>query len=129
MHNSTVHEKSTENLRKIRNTVFCSADKRAKTLVASLTFKSFKIFNENLSTVERLKNSMLMNRSIYVEVAILELSKLLMYDFPYNFIRKRAQDNTLLFTDTDSLNYPISTQNVFEDMKLYASLFHLSDCH
>lgn len=54
----------------LQNAVFCNADKRAKTLVASLTFKSFKTFNEASTAVERLKTSILMNRPIYLGFAI-----------------------------------------------------------
>ena len=62
-----------------------------------------KIFHENLVTVERAKAELTLNRPIYVEFAILDLSKTLMYDFHYNYIKRKYPVLTLLFTDIDSL--------------------------
>lgn len=72
-----------------QNVVFCNANKREKKLLASPTFKSFKTFNEDSTTVERFKTSILMNRPIYLGFAIIELPKLLMNNFHYIFIKKQ----------------------------------------
>ena len=57
-----------------------------------------------------------LNRPAYVEMCILDLSKVLMYDFHYNYIKKRYKDKAkLLFTDTDSLTYEIETDDVYQD--------------
>ena len=56
----------------------------------------------------------MLNEPIYVGSIVLELSKWLMYDFHYNFIKKHF-DAELLFTDTDSLTYEIKSENVYED--------------
>ena len=74
-----------------------------------------KIFHENLVTVERAKAELTLNRPIYVEFAILDLSKTLMYDFHYNYIKRKYPDLTLLFTDIDSLTYQIQMVNVHKD--------------
>lgn len=66
--------------------------KDKKKLVASPTFKSFKTNDGNLTAVERLKISAFMNQLIYVGFAILELSKLDMYDFHCNYIKKTYED-------------------------------------
>ena len=51
-------------------------------------------------------------------MSILDISKTLMYDFHYNYIKKKYRDKAgLLFTDTDSLMYEIETEDFFEDIK------------
>ena len=54
----------------------------------------------------------MLNKPIYVGFTVLELSKWLMYDFHYNFIKKHL-DAELLFTDTDSPTYEIKSEDVY----------------
>ena len=56
----------------------------------------------------------------------MDLSKLLIYEFHYDHI-KRNHDANLLFTDTDSLVYEIKTEDVFEDFYKDKNLFDFSD--
>ena len=69
-----------------------------------------------------------MNKPIYVGFCILDISKTLMYDFHYGFIKpKYGKKAKLLFTDTDSLCYEIQTKNVYEDVYNDKDLFALSE--
>ena len=69
------------------------------------------------------------NKPIFVGQAILDISKTLMFDFHYNYIRKKYGDKAeLLFTDTDSLMYLIQTEDFFTKIlikTLRKSLIHL----
>ena len=51
---------------------------------------------------------------------------MLMYDFHYNYIKRKHPDSTLLFTDTDSLTYQVETVNVYEDFHADKQLFDFS---
>ena len=74
------------------------------------------------------KEMLKLDKPSYVGMRILDLTKTLMYDFHYNYIRKKFTDCQLLFTDTDSLFYPIKTEgDVYEDFWEDRSLFDNSD--
>lgn len=74
------------------------------------------------------EQSLELNRPIYIGLIILELSKLLMYDFHYNVIKEKYDNrSSLLFTDTDSLMYEIETKDVHSDMSMYPHIFDTSD--
>ena len=68
----------------------------------------------------------MVNKPIYVGFTVLELSKWLMYDFHYNFIKKHF-DAELLFTDTDSLTYDIKSDDVYEELFKHKHLFDFSN--
>ena len=73
-------------------------------LTSKTTFVTGKIFNEKLGTVHKINETLTLNRPAYVGICILDLSKTLMYDFHYNYIKKKYYDKAKqLFTDTDSL--------------------------
>jgi hypothetical protein len=72
--------------------------------------------------------SVKMNKPIAVGFSILELSKVLMYDFHYNTIKsKYGEKASLMFTDTDSLCYEIETEDIYEDMGKMGDQFDFSD--
>jgi hypothetical protein len=75
-----------------------------------------------------LKQRLYLNRPIYVGFSILDLSKTLMYDFHYNYMKTKYGPNVqLLFTDTDSLCYSIYTEDVYQDMMKHQHLFDTSE--
>ncbi|CAB4003993.1 Hypothetical predicted protein [Paramuricea clavata] len=74
--------------------------------------------NENLIAVKGAKKVLTLNKPCYIGMCILDLSKTLMYDSPYNIIKKEYGDKAkLLFTVTDSLMYEIKTDYVYRDFK------------
>ena len=75
-----------------------------------------------------LKQRLYLNRPIHVGFSILDLSKTLMYDFHYNYMKTKYGPNAqLLFTDTDSLCYSIYTEDVYQDMMKHQHLFDTSE--
>jgi len=91
--------------------------KAAKAL-SKPNFCQSQIINEDLIMVKCGRQRMFLNKPIFAGFAVLELSKLLMYQFHYDYIVKTYEDRaTLLFTDTDSLTYHIQTEDLYADMK------------
>ena len=112
---NSVFGKTMENLRKRANVKLINNAKDYVKCVSRPTFVSQKIFAKNFVAIHKIKPVLLLNKPIYVGFGILELSKLLMYDFHYNYFKKKY-DATLLFTDTDSLVYEIKG---VDDMKKF----------
>ena len=73
-----------------------------------------------------IKPIFMLNKPIYVGFTVLDLSKWLMYYFPYNFIKKNFNAE-LLFTDTDSLTYEIKSENAYEEFFKWKDLFDFSN--
>ena len=97
-------------------------------LVKKPNFISSKIFNENLVAVHNIKQKLCLNQPIYVGFSILDLSKYHMNNFHYGFIKNKYGTNAkLLFTDTDSLCYDITTKDFYQDMFDNKDQFDLSD--
>ena len=85
-------------------------------LTSKPTYVSSKIFNENLVAVHKMKETLTPNRPAYIGMCILDLSKTIMYDFHYNYIKQNYNNKAkLLFTDTDSLCNEIETNDVYQD--------------
>ena len=114
--NNSVFGKTMENLRKRVDVRLVTDEKKLTKLASKPTYVSSKIFNENLVAVHKIKETLTLNRPAYVGMCILDLSKMLMYDFHYNYIKKKYGDKArLLFTDTDSLTYEIEAEDVCKD--------------
>ena len=107
--NNSVFGKTMENLRKRVDVRLVTNEKKLDKLTSKPTYVSSKIFNENFMAVHKVKETLTLSRPAYVGMCILDLSKTLMYDFHYNYIKKKYNNRArLLFTDKDSLTYEIS---------------------
>ena len=74
------------------------------------------------------KVTLALNKPAYIGMCILELSKVLMYQFHYDYIKNKCDNKSkLLFTDTDSLTYEINTEDVYEDFSRNKEIFDLSN--
>lgn len=126
--NNAVFGKTMENLRNRVNVQLVQDAKKLKKLVSSPAFEGFTIFSSDLVGVKSIKKTLTLNRPIYVGFSILDLSKIIMYEFHYSFIKKIYGNNAkLLFTDTDSLCYEITTDDVYQDLAKYKHLFDFSN--
>ena len=117
-----------ENLHKRVDIRLVTNEKKLDKLTSKPTFVSRKIFNENLMAVHKVKEKLTLNKPAYVGMCILDLSKMLMYDFHYNYIKKKYNNRArLLFTNTDSLTYEIEAEDVYKDFWNDKDMFHNSD--
>ena len=121
--NNSVFGKTMENLRKRSNIRLVTNPEKMERLAARPTYISHKISHENLVAVHSKQTKLLLNKPSYVGMCILELSKTLMYDFHYNYIKKKYPEAQLLFTDTDSLCYHIETEDIYSDLFADRELF------
>ena len=95
LNNNAIFGKTMENLRKGINIKLTSSEDIFEKHVAKVNFITGKMFNENLFAINRMKEQLVLNRHIYVGIAILELSKLLMYVFHYSYmLNKYDKKNT-----------------------------------
>ena len=122
---NSVYSKTIENLRKRMNVVVSNVKDFLK-YTSKPTHITHKIFGKNYATIHEIKPVLTLNKPIYVGFTVLELSKWLMYDFHYNFIKKHF-DAELLFTDTDSLTYEIKSEDVYEEFFKHKHLFDFSN--
>lgn len=126
--NNSVFGKTMENLRKRVSVKLITDEQKLLKLSNKPTFVSMKIFNEDLVAVHTTKELLTLNRPVYVGMCILDLSKTLMYDFHYNYMKKKYHNKAkLLFTDTDSLTYEIESKDIYEDFWKDKELFDNSD--
>jgi len=126
--NNSVFGKTMENVRKRINVKLITDENELTRYLSKPYYISSKIFNENLVAVHSIKKSVKLDKPVYVGFCILDISKTLMYDFHYGFIKNLyATKAKLLFTDTDSLCYEIKTKDVYQDMHDNKDMFDLSD--
>ena len=126
--NNSVFGKTMENIRKRVDVRLVTDEKKLLKLTSKPTYVSSKIFNENLVAVHKIKETLTLNRPAYVGMCILDLSKTLMYDFHYNYIKRNyGYKAKLLFTDTDSLTYEIEAKDVYKDFFKDKDKFDNSD--
>ena len=116
--NNSVFGKTMENIRNRVDVKLVNTQEKLRKLVSKPNFKGPpKIFSENLVSVHMKKTSLKMNKPVYLGMCILDLSKTIMYEFHYDYIKRKYGDKAkLLFTDTDSLMYEIETEDFYKDI-------------
>ena len=115
--NNSVFGKTIENIRKRQNVRLVDDRKTAIKLCNKPNFDRCTIFDKNLIAVHMKNTEVFFNKPVYVGQAILDLSKTLMFDFHYNYIKNKYGSRALLlFTDTDSLAYEIKTKDFYADI-------------
>ena len=114
--NNSVFGKTMENLRKRVSIELVKDADRAEKLTMKPNFVDLKIFDEFLIAIKMKKTRVVMNKPIFAGMTILDLSKLLMFNFHYEYVKKKWKNVSVLYTDTDSLVLEIETEDFFADI-------------
>ena len=89
---------------------------------------SHKISDNNLVVISKSKLALKLNEPAYVGICILELSKVLLYQFHCDYTKKKYDNKSKpLLTDIDSLMYEIKTEDVYEDFSSDKKMFDFSN--
>lgn len=115
--NNNVFGKTMENIRNRVDIRLVTTQAEVKKLISKPNYESRTIFCENLAAIHMKKTKLVFDKPVYLGQSILDLSKSLMYDFHYNYIKPKYDEKAkLLFTDTDSLAYEIKTEDFYKDI-------------
>ena len=115
--NNAVLGKTMENIRKHKDIKLVTNKKAYLRNVMKPKFKSGVLFGENLMGCEMGKTKVVMNKPVYLEQVILDMSKIIMYEFHYDYMKPKYGNNlTLCYMDTDSLVYNIKTEDFYKDI-------------
>ena len=120
--------KKMENLRNRINVKLVSNKKDCLKWTSKPSHISHKIFESDLVAICKNKVALILNKPAYIGMSILELSKVLTYEFHYDYIKNKYGNNPrLLFTGTDSLTHKVKTENAFKDFSNDKEMFELID--
>ena len=125
--NNSFYGKTLKNIRGRSEIKLTTSKEEAKKYINKPNFKDSIIFNENFVAIVNNVTSVKFNKPIYLGQAILDYSKLLMYQFYYNIVNELWQKNEIVASDTDALIMNIFTEDIYEDMKQIQNELDTSD--
>ena len=109
--------KTMENVRKYRDNKLVTTDKVRNQFASEPNCRSTKYFPDNLMATEMKKTRVKMNKPIYIGMSILDISKTLLYEFWYDYIKPKYQDKAkLCYMDSDSFIIHIKTEDFYKDI-------------
>lgn len=125
--NNAVFGKTMENVRLYTTVKLCTdAKKFTNKIVPNTRFLQSITIHENLVFCKMRNKEVLLNKPIFIGGCILDPSKLHIYKFHYDVIKKKYGDNANFFNgDTDSLMYEIRTEDFYDDLlkiKIYRNI-------
>ena len=115
--NNSVFGKTMENIRNHKDIKLVTTDKKRNKLVSEPNYHTINLIPEDLSIIEMKKTKIKMNKPIYLGLSVLEISKILMYEFWYDYMKPKYGNNVkLCYMDTDSFIMNIKTNDFYEDI-------------
>ena len=126
--NNAIYGKIIENVRNVILVKLVNNEKDYLKNTSKPGYMSHKIFGNNLVAIRKSKLALKLNKPAHTGMCILELNKVLMYEFHYDYIKNKFENkSTLLFTNTDSLMYENRTEDVYEDFIINKEMFRFSN--
>ena len=102
---------------KHRNIELVTTAKRRNYLVSEPNFHSTKFFTKNLLVIKMRKTQIIMNKPVYLGFSILDLSKTVIYEFWYDYVKPKCGQNTKLCDmDTDSFIVHVKPDDIHKDI-------------
>ena len=115
--NNAVFGKTMENIRKHRDIKLVTTDKKRNKLISEPNYHTINYISEDLSIIEMNKTKVKINKPIYLGLSILDISKILMYEFWYDYMKPKYNDKVkLCYMDTDSFVMNIKTNDFYNDI-------------
>ena len=126
--NNAVFGKTMEDVRSHMDFELVDNIKRLEKCLNNPTMKHRHFINDDLIGIEKIKSVVLLNKPIYVGMAILDLSKLHMYEFYYDVLKTKYDTKIkLAYTDTDSFIVHVETDDLYKDLKEINTHMDFSD--
>ena len=114
---NAVFGKTMENVRKHQDIKLVRTDKKRNKLVSEPNYDTMKLIDDNLAIIEMTKVKVKMNKPIYLGLCILEISKIIMYEFWYDYVKNKYGNKArLCYMDTDSFVINIKTNDFYKDI-------------
>ena len=116
--NNSVFGKTMKNIRKHTDIRLVNNNEDYLKHVMKPNFKAGVLMIPDLMSCKMGKIKIKMNKPVYLGQAILDLSKTIMYEFHYDYMKKKYNevDFKLLYMNTDSLVYDIKTEDFYKDI-------------
>ena len=115
--NNLVFGKTMENIREHRDIKLVTSEKKRSKLVSEPNYHTIHLISKDLSIIEMKISKVKMNKPIYLGLSILEISKILMYEFWYDYMKPKYNDNVkLCYMDTDIFIMNIKTNDFYKDI-------------
>ena len=106
-----------ENIRKHRDIKLVTTDKKRSKLVSEQNYHTINLISEDLSIIEMKKTKVKMNKPIYLGLLILEISKTLIYEFWYDYMKSKYNDKVkFCYMNTDRFIMNIKTNDFYKDI-------------
>ena len=115
--NNAIFGKTVENIRNHRDIKLVTTDKKRNKLVSEPNYHTINYISEDLSIIKMNKTRVKMNKPIHLGLSILDISKILMYKFWYDYMKPKYGNRVkLCYMDTDNFVMSIKTNDFYKDI-------------